>query len=77
MASFLKNDLIFVQTGAKPGDNDFVIAKLPIHDEVVFRRHIKVGQEILLKPLNSAYPTLHMTPEIEIVGVVFMRYTQL
>lgn len=75
--TFLTNDLLFVQTDNKAQHNDFVIAKLPAHDNVMFRRYIKDVQKTVLKPLNPKYPTISFISEIEIIGVVFMRYTRL
>lgn len=75
--TFLKNDLLFVQPGIKPRHNDFVIAKIPSLDEAVFRRYSNEAQKILLKPLNPEYPSIPANSETEIIGVVFMRYTQL
>ena len=78
LLTFVKDDLIFVQTGRVPLPNEFVIAKLPAANAMVFRRYVcDDHQNAFLKPLNMAYASIVVTPEIDIIGVVFMRYTPL
>ena len=76
--TFVKGDLIFIETQRIPLPNEFVIAKLPITHEVVFRRYVcDAHKNAFLTRLNTTYASIAVTPEIEIIGLVFMRYTPL
>jgi SOS-response transcriptional repressor LexA len=78
LISFLQKDLLFVQVDRVPLPNEFVIARLAATNEIICRRYVcDDDNHAFLIPLNAAYASIRVTPEIEIIGVVFMRYTQL
>ena len=75
--SFSKGDYIFVSIDRKAQHNDFVIAKLVDSEQVIFRRYVKTKDHEFLTCLNSKYPTIAIDNDVEILGVVFMRYSVL
>jgi SOS-response transcriptional repressor LexA len=74
--TFLTNDLIIIDTSRQPKHNDFVIAKLPKLPSVVFRHYVIEKNVAMLKGLNPEYPDITVTPDVEMIGVVFIRYTK-
>lgn len=69
-ASFLPNDTIFAEWGAKPEVMDVVLVRLK-DDDVKIRQLIQDGKDYLLKAFNDAnYPTIKITDLKCVLGVV-------
>ncbi|QED86771.1 helix-turn-helix domain-containing protein [Pseudomonas savastanoi] len=62
--------LILVDTGIEPTAGKLVIAKLPESNEATFKKLVEDAGRYFLKPLNPAYPTLAVTEECKLIGVI-------
>lgn len=74
--SFRKNDLLIIDAIRTPKNNDFVIAKLPDSSQLAFRQLTSDSTGNFLKPLNTHYSTVRLSPAIKICGVLIARYTE-
>jgi SOS-response transcriptional repressor LexA len=74
--SFQKNDFLIIDSTRTPKTNDFVIAKLPDSSQLAFRQMTADTTGNFLKPLNTHYSTVRLTPAIKIYGVIIARYTE-
>lgn len=61
---------IFVDPDEPVLNGSHVIAKLPDTDQATFKVYTEDGGQRFLKPLNPQYPTIPMTPDMIICGVV-------
>jgi SOS-response transcriptional repressor LexA len=68
--TYLPGCLIFVDPDRSVTNGCRVIAKLPAEDAATFKVYAEDGGKRYLKPLNPQYPTIEMTPDIQICGVV-------
>lgn len=68
--TYLPGCLIFVDPERSVTNGCRVIAKLPDQDAATFKCYTEDGGRRYLKPLNPQYPTIEMTPDIQICGVV-------
>jgi SOS-response transcriptional repressor LexA len=62
--------LILVDTEAEAAPDKLVIAKLPDSNEATFKKLVKDGGRLFLKPLNPGYPIEPFDEHCRIVGVV-------
>jgi transcriptional regulator with XRE-family HTH domain len=76
---FNKNDILLVQTQRIPQSDELVIAKLPNQPEAIFARYAHNDEDKPFLKLITPQPTtpIPVSNDVEILGVVFMRYTQL
>ena len=68
--SFLAGEIIIVDPNKKPKSGDFVIVNTTNKEESIFKQYIKDGPKKYLKPLNTQYPTLKLTHQMKITGIV-------
>lgn len=62
--------LILVDTGLEPTPGKLVIAKLPESNEATFKKLVEDAGRYFLKPLNPAYPTIPITEDCKLIGVI-------
>jgi len=62
--------LILVDTGIEPTPGKLVIAKLPESNEATFKKLVEDAGRYFLKPLNPAYPTIAISEECKLIGVI-------
>jgi SOS-response transcriptional repressor LexA len=67
---FANNCIIIVDTSKKTQSGDFVMAHLKKNKENIFRRLIIEGNYKLLVPINSIFPSIHLTKSDEIIGKI-------
>ena len=65
--------IIAVEPKRKPRSGDFVVVRFANSDEATFKQYFVEGPMKLLKPLNAAFPTLQVTPDAHLAGVVFEK----
>jgi SOS-response transcriptional repressor LexA len=51
-------------------NGDYVVVRFEHTDEATFKRLVVDGPMKLLKPLNPAYPTIQVTDDARLCGVV-------
>lgn len=68
--SYPEGCLIFVDPDAPITNGCRVIAKIPGTDEATFKVYVEDAGQRFLRPLNVAYPTITMTPDMVLCGVV-------
>jgi SOS-response transcriptional repressor LexA len=68
--SVAEGTLILVDTEAEAAPDKLVIAKLPDSNEATFKKLVKDGGRLFLKPLNPGYPIEPFDEHCRIVGVV-------
>lgn len=68
---FWEGEMIIVDPAREPASGDYVVAKIN-HDEATFKQLIRDGGSIYLRPLNSAYPVIVVSPNksFRIIGRV-------
>lgn len=67
-AGILPGDIVLVEKGRTPKNNDIVIAQ--VDGEWTMKYFIKRGKEICLEAANKKYPTIHPLRSLEIGGIV-------
>lgn len=70
---FPEGCLIAIEPTRKPRSGDFVVVRFNDSDEATFKQYFVEGPIRLLKPLNPEFPTLTVTPDAQLVGVVFEK----
>ena len=68
--SYPEGAIIFVDPDASVVSGARVVAKIPDSDMATFKVYVEDAGRRFLKPLNSQYPTIEMTDEMVICGVV-------
>lgn len=68
--SYPEGCLIFVDPDAPITNGCRVIAKLPGTDETTFKVYVEDAGKKFLRPLNPQYPTIEMTVDMALCGVV-------
>ncbi|MBJ7536992.1 LexA family protein [Marinomonas transparens] len=68
--SITEGMLILVNPDVTPENGKLVVAKLENTEEVTFKKLVIDAGQKYLKPLNPAYPPLHINDNCRIVGVV-------
>lgn len=68
--SFPEGATIIVEPKRQPAAGDYVVARDPRTQRLVFRRLMSDGANWYLRPLNTAYPTIEARDESCVVGVV-------
>ncbi|RMN57763.1 Repressor [Pseudomonas amygdali pv. hibisci] len=68
--SFPEGFLILVAPEIEPRSGQFVIARMVGSNEATFKQFIRDAGRFYLKPLNTAFPTIPMDNEWEVVGTV-------
>lgn len=66
--------IIYVDPDAPITNGCRVIAKIPGAEEATFKVYVEDAGKKFLKPLNHQYPTIEMTPDMVICGVVRGAY---
>ena len=72
--SYPEGCIIYVDPDTAVTNGARVIAKLPDLDEATFKVYSEDAGQRFLKPLNPQYPTITMTPDMLICGVVRGSY---
>lgn len=72
--SYPEGIIIYVDPDAAVTNGCRVIAKLPDTDEATFKVYAEDAGQRFLKPMNPQYPTITMTPDMMICGVVRGSY---
>ena len=75
--SFQPNDYIIVDTSAESKNGEFVIARLDNSSQMTFRQLVSGPNGRQLAALNSQYSDILVTSNVEILGTVILRYTNL
>lgn len=57
----------------RPKGGDYVVVRFNDSDEATFKQYIVDGPSKLLRPLNPGFPTLMVTPDSQLAGVVFEK----
>lgn len=65
--------IIAVEPKRKPRSGDYVVVRFNDSDEATFKQYFVDGPLKLLKPLNPEFPTLQVTPDAALCGVVFEK----
>jgi SOS-response transcriptional repressor LexA len=65
--------LIAVEPARKPASGDFVVVRFNDDNEATFKQYFVEGRTKYLRPLNPSYPTLMVSPDAQMVGVVFEK----
>lgn len=68
--SYPEGCLVFVDPDAPITNGCRVIAKLPGTDETTFKVYVEDAGKKFLRPLNPQYPTIEMTADMALCGVV-------
>ena len=63
--------IIAVDPVRKPKSGDFVVVRFTNSDEATFKQYFVEGGTKYLKPLNPAYPTILVSSDAHLAGVVF------
>lgn len=64
---------IAVEPRRQPKSGDFVVVRFNDTDEATFKQYFVEGLTKYLRPLNPTYPTLMVTPDAQMVGVVIEK----
>ena len=64
---------IAVDPARRPRGGDFVVVRFNDSDEATFKQYVVDGPSKLLRPLNTDFPTLMVTPDSQLAGVVFEK----
>lgn len=72
--SYPEGVIVFVDPDAPVTNGCRVIAKLPSSDAATFKVYAEDAGQRFLKPLNPQYPTIPMTPDMQLCGVVRGTY---
>lgn len=72
--SYPEGIIIFVDPDYPVTNGCRVIAKLPHADEATFKVYSEDAGQKFLKPLNPQYPTIPITPDMRLCGVVRGAY---
>lgn len=75
--SFLPNDYIIIDTSLESKNGDFVIAKLDNSSQMTFRQLVSSPTGNQLSPLNKQYNNILVNDNVEIIGTVIFRYSNL
>jgi SOS-response transcriptional repressor LexA len=67
---FPEGTVIIVDPEVQARDGDYVVVRFEESNEATFKRLVVDGPLRLLKPLNSAYPTIQVTEDARLCGVV-------
>lgn len=78
MKSVLDQDLIVIDPQLQPRSGDVVLANIRTQDgnNLKVRRFLVDGSDCYLKAINPMYPSLQITPQIEILGTMLFKITQ-
>lgn len=68
--SYPEGVIIYVDPDTPVTNGCRVIAKIPGSEEATFKVYSEDAGQRFLKPLNPQYPTITMTPDMQICGVV-------
>lgn len=68
--SYPEGTIIYVDPDVEPVSGKRVIAKLPHTNEATFKEYRVESGKHWLKPLNPQYPTIEVTEDVHICGVV-------
>jgi SOS-response transcriptional repressor LexA len=68
--SFPDGTIIVVEPEMDARNGDFVVVRFENTDEATFKQLIVDGRMKILKPLNPAYPTMQVTEDCRLCGVV-------
>lgn len=68
--SYPEGTIIFVDPGRAVNNGSRVIAKDPETGEVTFKVYVEDSGRRFLKPINPAYPSIPITGDISICGVI-------
>jgi SOS-response transcriptional repressor LexA len=74
---FREGDLLIVNPNLEAQNGDFVIAKIPDENEATFKKLVRHGKILILRPLNPRYPDIVVDKpsRLAIVGKVVERKT--
>ena len=72
--TFLPGDKIAIDPDKTLKCWSFVIAQIDNASEPVFKQYFEDGPKKYLKPLNPQYPTIEMSDDMKILGVVFAHF---
>lgn len=75
--SFQPNDYIIIDTSAESKNGDFVIARLDNSSQMTFRQLVSGPNGRQLAALNAQYSNILVASNVEILGTVILRYTNL
>lgn len=67
---FPEGSIIIVDPEVEPKNGDFVVVRFDDSDEATFKRLVIDGPHRILRPLNPQFPTIPVTPDARICGVV-------
>jgi SOS-response transcriptional repressor LexA len=73
--SYPEGVIIFVDPDKNYENGSRVIAKVPETNEVTFKKLVMDSGRMYLKPLNPAYPTMDITRELHVCGVVIASFS--
>lgn len=69
-SGFPEGAIIIVDPAMEARNGDFVVVRFQNSDEATFKRLVVDGPMKLLRPLNPTYPTIHITEDARLCGVV-------
>lgn len=67
---FPEGAIIIVDPGIQARNGDYVVVRFQNSDEATFKRLVVDGPMKILKPLNPTYPTIPVTEDARLAGVV-------
>lgn len=73
--SYPEGVTIFVDPDKSYENGSRVIAKVPATNEVTFKKLVMDSGRVFLRPLNPAYPTIDITSEMHICGVIIGSFS--
>jgi SOS-response transcriptional repressor LexA len=67
---FAEGTILIVNPNIKPKNRDFVVCYLSEEKQTVYRQYLENDNNQILKPLNSAFPTIKLSKNDKIIGVI-------
>jgi SOS-response transcriptional repressor LexA len=65
--------IIGVEPRRRPKSREFAVFRFNDSDEATFKQYFIEGGLKYLKPLNPSYPTIPISPDVQLVGTVFEK----